>query len=329
MRTNFPLLIILYVTLTTTSLLALEPIPKCPSSITTDSHKNFTPVLELLTSDTSDIIIFSLASGGMENQIIPSFIINTALKYPSLKFYIIAIDPEHTFENLQKLFNESSKYRLTNKRDKNYTIITVFHESKQITNLSVVAFSLFFPATKYKDKEDEYEKYINTTYKWLELFFEQKLNEKKIIFWGNHAALGFHIPNTTPFWRIIRALKGKYSDLFLIYNQFLDFPWLVLNPPNISSLKTYMLAPDDYFSDKTNTTDRQVPFSDILDIELNTSTKKIIQINGTFLKNFPQFIKGKIPDRLCKTMCPPQIILRDALVLLKEKLLILANTLIT
>jgi hypothetical protein len=90
-----------------------------------------------------------------------------------------------------------------------------------------------------------------------------------------------------------------------------------------------MLAPDDYFSDKTNTTDRQVPFSDILDIELNTSTKKIIQINGTFLKNFPQFIKGKIPDRLCKTMCPPQIILRDALVLLKEKLLILANTLIT
>jgi hypothetical protein len=320
------------------STLALEfpQIPLCLDTLQNTQY-NVTQLLELLRRNTSDVLIFSLASGGESNQIIPPFVVQTTKKYTRLNFCIIAIDPRHTYENLQKIFPPTLGYTLVKQKDKKYTNIIL--PDTEPKNITIMAFPIFFPTKHFIDQQmflqlkrleihSNYCDYIKSTHNWLLNFLTQKLKENKILFWSNHSGLSFSDPNIFgSFWqRKIRVLKEKYSDQILILNQCVNSPWLVLNPPGVPTLRTYMLSEVDYFSDGTNQNDRQAPFSNISDVELNVDTKKIVKINGILTTNFPKYIKENFPH-FYKEFCPPQIILRDALVLLKEKLLVLANAL--
>jgi hypothetical protein len=296
------------------------PFPTWPPGIDKSSKENFTPVLKFLTKNTSDVIIFSIASGKKVAQIIPQFIINTALKYPRLQFCVIAIDPKHTFDKLQMIFNKLSEYKLINQSKKNYTKITVFYDAREITNLSVIAFPCLFPNTFIYKKHIVPLEYNKNIQKWLSEFFKQKIINHKIILFGLHSEIKFNDEDLLcGLWPLIRTLKKEYPDQILIYVQCARSPWLVLNSPGISYFWTYPLSRLDYFQDKTNTHDRQTPFLNILDIELDPDTNKIVNINGTLMTNFPEYIKENF-TLYYRDFCPLYIILRDKFRALKEKL---------
>jgi hypothetical protein len=258
--------------------------------------------------------------------------------------------------SLKKLFPNTSPWTIENKIT--HTQIIPPKELCPHNNVSIYAFSRLIPY--FPLSESEKEQYQIGVFNWLKTFFKKKLTDGKIILVGTHYKPAF---NFDLFWSLfvtVAKLKQEFPLQITYYTQEGSLPWNIYDPPSAALEKQHSLLWVQDFSSYLLgfMVDQCAVFEEINDMTLfkdRLNRRLIIQsINGELIneeafetkyaKNYgkkrcfgrlpPDFkwhSLGSCPD---VNTCPihhyitaDNIIISNALFVLKEKLLALAQAL--